>query len=186
MPGHELAIGSQRRGAEIDNPRVREFGLQGVPALRDAVMAFVEEDEVEEVARQILKPAIFLALELLDVGKHNIGFLKVGKIGRYASDFGGLGIRLALQDAALVVEHIPMGRIEVVVKLLGDFHARGYNEGAHGAEGEGSYRDAARFAAAYGQDNSDLAFRAIRIPGQSGKRGVCLPLRRAKKVVIGD
>jgi len=150
------------------------------------VVAFVEQDEVKEVVRQVLEPAVFLALELLDVGQHNVGFLKVGPVSHLAPDFGGLGIGLAVQDAAFDVEHVRARRIEVIKKLFGDLHAGSYDKGAGDAKSEGRNCDAAGFAAADREDNSDFALRLVRVPSELDKFGICFPLRYAESRVVGN
>lgn len=125
-------------------------------------------------------------MELLDVGEHNVGCFKVGLVGRLAPDFSWFRIGWAIQDAALDVEHIRAGRIEVVVKLLGDLDARGHDKGAGGVEGEGCERDAAGLSTANREDDSDLALLLIRVPSETGERGICLLLRRAETLVAND
>ena len=63
----------------------------------------------------------------MDVGQHNVSFLEVGPVGGRAPDFGGLGIGWTVQDAALDVKHILAGRVEVIVKLLGNLDAWGHD-----------------------------------------------------------
>ena len=65
-------------------------------------------------------------LEALNVAVLN-GPKQVGPVSGRAPDFGGLGIGLTAQDAALDVEHIWAGRVEVIVKLLGNLDVGGHD-----------------------------------------------------------
>src|SRR5690606_23182994 len=102
--GHQLAICSGRRGAKVDDLCGRKLCAKRVPALGDVVVPFVEQDEIEEVCRQLLKPAVRGALQLLNVSDDNIGRFKVCSVGRSAADLDGLRKRPAAEHVALDVE----------------------------------------------------------------------------------
>jgi hypothetical protein len=87
---------------------------------------------------------------------YDVGLLKVGSVCRGSTDFDGFGIRLALQDAALDVEHICESGIEIILKLFGYEKAWRDNKRAASLEGKRGESNAARLAATDGQHHQSL------------------------------
>jgi hypothetical protein len=73
----------------------------------------------------------------VDIFDYDVGLLKVGSVCRGSTDFDGFGKRLALQDAALDVEHICESGIEIILKLFGYEKAWRDNKRAASLEGNG-------------------------------------------------
>ena len=121
------------------------------------MVSFVEQNQIEKVIRQILKPAILGTGKLLNIGDNPSASFRSARFCGRATNFDGFGIRLALQNPALDIEHFRQRRIEISLELSGNRQARRYDKRARGFEGERCQRDAARFPAAHRQYDSDLS-----------------------------
>src|SRR5690348_14108281 len=89
------------RRTEIDDAGCRKLCLQHGIAVGNAMVALVEQDQVEKIRRQRLEPAVFFsALELADVGDYDLRFLEIGAVCRGASNFDGFGIGPASEHPA--------------------------------------------------------------------------------------
>lgn len=82
----------------------------------------VKQDEVEEVLGQVGQPLVVgtVALELLDVGHHDIRGIDVAAVGFGTADLCWLWVLRTRQHLALAVEHAGLGRVEVAQQLRGD------------------------------------------------------------------
>lgn len=75
-------------------------------------MAFVKQDQVEEILRQATQPAIFFALQLVHVGDGHVGHFQVAAVGGVATDLDGLW-EGGSQNLTFEVEHVGIGWVEV-------------------------------------------------------------------------
>jgi hypothetical protein len=92
----------------------------------------------------------------VNIGDDDISLLKIGAVRGGTTNFDRFRIRLAIEHAAFDVEHLRPGRIEVVVKLLGDRQAWRNNERAVGLECKRRQGDAVGLPAPDRQNDSDL------------------------------
>ena len=126
-------------------------------------MAFVKNDEVEEIIGQLLKPAVASAtLKLLNVGNDDVCLFEVVHVAGVAPNLNGLGIGGTREHSAFLIEHLPVRRVKVCGELGGDIEARSCNERPVGSERERRQRDCARLPAANRQDDTALALGGVR------------------------
>ena len=120
------------------------------PALGRAVVAFVNEDKVEEEIFEVRKPAIGAAGELLDIGQHDVRLLAVVDVRVLAVENCNVRAgqhRLRRQNGALSPEAAaPVGDIEIGVQAVPDRDVGGNHEHAAMGEAEGEECDQARLS----------------------------------------
>ena len=72
-----LLVRSERRCGEAEDACLGEAREDVLPARRRVVVALVDEDQIEEVRREVLQPAPVALAELLDVGHDDVRALGV-------------------------------------------------------------------------------------------------------------
>src|SRR6218665_203383 len=127
---HDFAVSAQGGGTEINNPGIGKARLQRFPTLGDAVMAFIEQDQVEIVFWKSLQPTFGIALQLLNVRDDNMRFVQVCTVRRRAANLYRFGIRRTSKYLALLIKHCRIAWIEVGGQLLSDTNAGCNNKSA--------------------------------------------------------
>src|SRR5213075_2003257 len=107
----------ERRGGQAHDLRVGEQLEDPAQARGDVAVTLVDEDQVEEVVRELRKPAIGRARELLDVCHDEVGLAAISEVRVLAVEDGEVRTVLKITNDSCLG---PKGIGGRVVELSGD------------------------------------------------------------------